>query len=245
MKKQNLLITSALASVLACPAFATGSGIGASAQSADCDNGVLGTYTGPASLSANWTANTIHLDFYDGEEKLSSGQCTYDGGIVLPEDPTKPGYEFDGWKVRRAPAAPAQCSLLGIDTSISPIEIDYTLDGDFVLPESGPFGEWEAVFSYGTVKGISMMSSVYAEFGEIRDPYSGSTSSNSHNCWCKATEFTPTNGSTCSLPNDMPWVFVQDLVEYGIQPELCPEICAESLDYSDRRFRINIFGQSN
>jgi hypothetical protein len=120
MKKQNLLITSALASVLVCPAFATG--IGASAQSADCDNGVLGTYTGPASLSAQWTANRITLNWYDDSTEnggqaidvvgTDSATCTYDGGIVLPENPEKTGYEFSGWTVR--PAAPQQtldCSI--------------------------------------------------------------------------------------------------------------------------------------
>ena len=126
MKK--LFLTSALALAISCPAFAA-TGIGASAESANCDNGVLGTYTGPANLRANWNANTINLDFYDGETKLSSGTCTYDGGIVLPEDPTKTGYEFDGWKVRRASAAPSQPSQTTFDLSTlnaSAIGIDYS-----------------------------------------------------------------------------------------------------------------------
>jgi uncharacterized repeat protein (TIGR02543 family) len=103
--KNKTIISIAVATMISCPAFATG--IGASAQTADCDNSTLGTYEGSTNLQAQWTANTINLDFYDGETKLSSGTCTYDGGIELPEDPTKTGYEFDGWKVRRA-AAPSQ-----------------------------------------------------------------------------------------------------------------------------------------
>jgi hypothetical protein len=74
-----------------------------------CDNETLGTYTGPTTLAAQWNANTINLDFYDGENKLSSGTCTYDGGIELPNDPTKTGYEFSGWKVRRAAAPKQRC----------------------------------------------------------------------------------------------------------------------------------------
>jgi hypothetical protein len=53
MKK--LTLTGILTLAISCTAFATG--INAGAQIADCDNDVLGTYTGPTTLSANWTAN--------------------------------------------------------------------------------------------------------------------------------------------------------------------------------------------
>ena len=118
--KNKTIISIAVATMISCPAFATG--INAGAQSADCVNGTLDTYTGPASLRANWTANSITLNWYDdstenGGQAINvpnaSTTCTYDGGIVLPEDPTKTGYEFDGWKVRRAAAAPSQPQTLG------------------------------------------------------------------------------------------------------------------------------------
>jgi hypothetical protein len=109
--KKLLLLTGFLTIALSCPAFATG--ISASDTTADCDNSTLGTYQGESTLQAQWNANTINLDFYDGETKLSSGTCTYDGGIELPEDPTKTGYEFDGWRVCAATPQPQpeQCFM--------------------------------------------------------------------------------------------------------------------------------------
>jgi hypothetical protein len=175
MKKLSI---SLIALMFATPSFATG--IGASAESANCDNGVLGTYTGPASLSANWTANTIHLDFYDGEDKLSSGQCTYDGGIELPNDPTKEGYEFSGWKVRRAAAAPAgfdmavlvdYINMSGLYTgkglninknkeycrgATSRVDFPDITTCDSVLDLQ--VGEWKSTFVYGNVKGVAKCS---------------------------------------------------------------------------------------
>ena len=67
----------------------------------------MGTATGPANLEADWTANTINLEWYNEDTKLTvpttSNTCRYDGGITLPStNPTKTGYTFKGWKVRRA-----------------------------------------------------------------------------------------------------------------------------------------------
>ena len=92
---------------MACPSYAD---IAKNAQSATCDNNTIGTTTGPANLQADWTANTINLDWYDGNTKQTSTTCSYDGGITLPSTPTVPtGYTFGGWKVRAA--APAQTTF--------------------------------------------------------------------------------------------------------------------------------------
>ena len=100
MKK--LTITSILALCMVCPAMAD---IAKNAQSATCDSSTIGTTTGPANLQADWTANTINLDFYSNDTKVGAGSCTYDGGITLPNTPEVPtGYTFGGWKVRAAPA---------------------------------------------------------------------------------------------------------------------------------------------
>ena len=107
MKK--LTIVSLVAACFACPAFAEGTGIGANAESADCDNTTLGTYEGPTTLQAQWDANTINLKWYDdvnGQEidvaGTDSATCDYDGEIVLPTEPEKEGYIFAGWRVRPA-----------------------------------------------------------------------------------------------------------------------------------------------
>ena len=69
-----------------------------------CDNSVLNTTTGPASLEANYTANTIGTTWYSDGVQLTvdnaATSCTYDTAMTLPTNPTKPGYEFNGWKIR-------------------------------------------------------------------------------------------------------------------------------------------------
>ena len=86
------------------PAFATG--IGATAT-APCDNATLSKYTGTADIEINWEPNTINLNWYDGDTKLTvannSQTCVYDGTLTVPTQPTKPGYTFNGWKVIRVP----------------------------------------------------------------------------------------------------------------------------------------------
>lgn len=71
--------------------------------------------------TALWEANTINLTWYDdtaanngevitlGQEDAGAANCTYDGGITLPAQPSKTGYSFDGWKVRQTvQAAPVE-----------------------------------------------------------------------------------------------------------------------------------------
>ena len=82
-----------------------GTGIG-NVSSAPCDNETLSKYTGTANVEINWEPNTINLNWYDGDTKLTvannSQTCVYDGTITVPSQPTKPGYTFNGWKVLKA-----------------------------------------------------------------------------------------------------------------------------------------------
>ena len=73
-----------------------------------CTSGNLTTSSGTAALEADWRANTVGVTFYNGDNQFDTASCTYDGTLTLPEnDPTKTGYTFNGWKVRRAAATPA------------------------------------------------------------------------------------------------------------------------------------------
>ena len=106
MKK--LFLTSAIIAVMSCPAIALDANNHIQpSPTNDCVESTLGTATGPANLEADWTANTINLEWYNEDTKLTvpttSNTCTYDGGITLPStNPTKTGYTFKGWKVRSA-----------------------------------------------------------------------------------------------------------------------------------------------
>ena len=57
---------------------------------------------------AVFTPNVINLNWYLDENATTpmtvptaSQQCTYDTKIVLPPEPTRPGYIFSGWKLRK------------------------------------------------------------------------------------------------------------------------------------------------
>lgn len=54
----------------------------------------------PSELYATFRPKTITLTYNDGVGNTSSGTCTYDGLVTLPEPPTRPGYTFTGWKLQ-------------------------------------------------------------------------------------------------------------------------------------------------
>ena len=100
--KKFLIILSLL--FFSTDSFATGIG---NVSSAPCDNDTLSKYTGTANVEINWEPNTINLNWYNGDEKLTvannAQSCVYDGTLTVPAQPTKPGYTFNGWKVIRVP----------------------------------------------------------------------------------------------------------------------------------------------
>ena len=53
----------------------------------------------PKTLYALYEPNTVTLNFDDNNGNTTSGSCTYDGLVNLPETPTREGYDFVGWKV--------------------------------------------------------------------------------------------------------------------------------------------------
>ena len=91
-----------LTAVLVCPAFAE------ITNNATCNTTNLGqsNNNSTANVEANWNANTININWYNGDTRVAQNTCTYDGSITLPTEPTKPGYTFAGWRLRNAPAVP-------------------------------------------------------------------------------------------------------------------------------------------
>ena len=110
---KNIFLTSAIIAIMSYPAIALDENnhIEPSPET-DCVESTLGTATGPANLEADWTANTINLEWYNEDTKLTvpttSNTCRYDGQITLPStNPTKTGYTFRGWQVRAAQCLPS------------------------------------------------------------------------------------------------------------------------------------------
>jgi len=64
------------------------------------------TQANDITCTAEWTANNIAISWYRDSvangvtTPMESNQCTYDGAITLPTQPSKTGYTFQGWKIR-------------------------------------------------------------------------------------------------------------------------------------------------
>ena len=109
--------------------FATG--IGVIDNTAPCTNSTLDKYTGTANAEIDWQPNTINVTWFDGDTQLdvpsNAQSCVYDGTLTVPPAPSaRPGYTFNGWKVRGLPAGYTKLEYLQfngaqwIDTGITP-----------------------------------------------------------------------------------------------------------------------------
>ena len=155
--------------------FATGFG---NVSSAPCDNDTLNKYTGTANVEINWEPNTINLNWYNGDEKLTvannSQSCVYDGTLTVPTQPTKPGYTFNGWKVIRVPGGFTELEYIE-STGTQYIDTGVRLTSDNVTYE------WEAKDSSDLKS--SLFGSEYGQFinGADDRTFSGILYSSKHN----------------------------------------------------------------
>nr|MBQ0091232.1 InlB B-repeat-containing protein [Candidatus Enterousia merdequi] len=264
MKK--IFLTSALAISMIVPAMAetTAPNIAAGAESATCDSGTLNTTDGTSTLSAQWTANTINLKWYNGETEFATNTCTYDGGITLPaSEPTKTGYNFAGWQVKQA--------LFDLRTLADKIDINgesryarVTYEnadhcfayGNGTVGGKGPdvcteestalsdisMHQWKTKFSYGTVKGIARCSTTpETDWGEIGNP---ADSGGGGYCWCQASGYDAGNSGSYANVSSPSWVFSFNNGDAGLCAYGCANSCASRVqEYS--RFRSAVFGVSN
>ena len=264
MKK--IFITSAVAIAISIPALADPN-IAVGTTSTDCTESVLNTTSGTANLEANWTANTLNIEWYNGDDKITTTTCTYDGGIVIPdEEPEKVGYTFDGWKPRRVAAAPQQTGFdlstldisiegrriywIGRDFSTGTAECAYknkgkknmsiSLSCDDPLVSDLEMSEWKVDFSYGTVKGIGRCSKVNGTYAQIGEPTDDWMQDGAKYCWCQATNYTPLNGTEQSVASSS-WVFIADGDSAGDCANYCPNFCASEVR-GDAAFRAAVFG---
>ena len=174
MKKLCILFLSLLVS----PTFATG----ISGANAPCDNATLNKYTGTANVEINWEPNTINLNWYDGDTKLTvannSQTCVYDGTLTVPAQPTKPGYTFNGWKVIRVPGGFTELEYIKstgtqwIDTGIvgnlnTKIDIDFSIDHEQPTGNTIVFGNRTDNNVRAFYLATKMDSLLYAQFDSI------------------------------------------------------------------------------
>ena len=229
----------------------------------DCIESTLGTATGPANLEADWTANTINLEWYNEDTKLTvpttSNTCTYDGGITLPStNPTKTGYTFRGWQVRVAQQClPSDFNYNNI-TYESPIGYTH-LNGTAGSNESTygltvGSGEWAA--DYGNAGVIKGMAKCSAKSGNHNDyTYNNassewsaseseltSASGEAKYCWCQITGYDADKDKNYCPVASSSWVLNFGSGSASDCARNCAGSCTDSVRYSSS-FPAALFGQ--
>ena len=254
-------------SILSFPAISTTT-INSNTSTANCNNTVLdGVTDGSVDLTAGWQANNIGITWYTQGNTTASGgssQCTYDGTITLPTQPSRTGYVFGGWRVR------VSNPLLSLDTSIDGNNYYYKiLDdneycigsdmnsncSDAIFSDLAFNGAGKVIFDYGAIYVQMMCSVTSGNMGEVGTP---NVNTSGQYCWCKRVGFTPTGGSQQNIATSS-WVLRDDFDGYaeamGTQSDedgciaLCQSECLEStmspeVYGPDSTFRDVLYGQS-
>ena len=121
--KTKLLLNSVLSIAISTP------GLAEITSGATCDTTNLGQSenNSTANVEADWTANTINIDWWtgdeDSDEAYASTTCTYDGTITLPTEPTKTGYTFNGWVLVEEEGTPSSAP---VSSPGCPLDAQYT-----------------------------------------------------------------------------------------------------------------------
>ena len=270
--KQIGTVCFAISLLISAPLFAID--IPSSASTANCKYSPLQVYSGQSNLEANWEPNVIQITWYNGDDQYASNSCTYGGNLTMPSNiPTREGYTFRGWRVRQSGGGQQaqQCSLSGLDTTIPGTwEANKCSTGYcFYHNEDTGYestncsdshitglnnGEWEAGFSYGTVKGTSYCS---GKSGDSHDTEWGGNSSdwvateneltsagNGQYCWCHVTSYTPTGEYQCNVAFPS-WVFFDSMG--GNCANYCAGYCSSYVvidGWTGISFRRALFGVS-
>ena len=223
-----------------------------------CNQAVLNTTSGSAALEAIYTANTINTTWYSDGVQLevdnAATSCTYDTEMTLPTNPTKAGYEFNGWKIR--------CLIPSTDVnSIGNAYASKKLKNGSDVTNGGATaetysleqpGEWGLSWENGDkVTGVALCSAHsgsdhnWAWGGDSSDWTAAestltSATGETKYCWCKATHYTANTAQQCSLSSPA-WVFRHAYGSAALCANDCANACATGVrDSSD--FRLALFG---
>ena len=210
----------------------------------------MGTATGPANLEADWTANTINLEWYNEDTKLTvpttSNTCTYDGGITLPStNPTKTGYTFRGWQVRAAQCLPSDFNYDNV-TGSSPYGYA-TLNGNAGSNESTygltvP-GEWAVDYgNAGVIKGMARCSLTSGTSRQPGNPTDNLNQEGAQYCWCQITGYDANKDKNYCQVASPSWVFSSAIGSSSNCAYYCAGTCANYVR-NDSGFCAAIFSQ--
>ncbi len=236
-------------SILTFPTFSETLG-----NSPQCDNATLHTTTGPATLNARWTANTIILNWQPGDDATftvpaqndAAYSCEYDGGITLPTAPTRSGYTFGGWRVHQCSLSEQYVAAMYNEVPVwdaqhvkwEPINgaNGRTMENFFGVGATSGLeaGEWSVTLNEGTIKGRALCSNTpgtdWAQTGTPNETGGGQY------CWCGGTDFE----NSCHVASPS-WVFYGDLDSVSNCEHYCAEYCVSDVR-GGAFFRRAIFG---
>ena len=199
-----------------------------------CTNGVLGTYTGPADIEANFDPNTINTTWYSNGTQLTGNNipatCTYDNALTPPTPAPRAGYVFGGWTLK-----PPPCEIPSTDVSNNGnAYASKRLNGGGDITYGGATaatygitepGEWGVSWSNGDkVTGVALCSQTSGG-----TPYE-TGSGDSRYCWCKATHYTANNAQQCSLSSPS-WVYYLSYLSAAECASGCAVNCAYTVMY--------------
>ncbi len=169
--------------------------------------------------------------------------CTYDAVLTPPTPDARPGYEFNGWKIR------PECKIPSTDVSNNgnayvAKSLSNGSDSTYGGATATTYGitqpgEWGVSWSNGDkVTGVALCSRTSGTWATTGTP--DETGGNrAQYCWCKVTHYTANNAQQCSLLSPA-WVYRNN----GGSAVACRSQCAQScagavLDGSD--FRAALF----
>ncbi len=179
----------------------------------------------------------------------SYGSTTNPGNINNINQPSKPGYSFKAWLVKRW----RSCSFFGANPSLSSsqycaenadstcYENDSMINcSDSLFDDLTP-GQWKARFNYGTIYGLAQCSVTGGGLGETKNTIDSSVGGN---CWCAASSYSPNptgnTGDACTFDSPV-WILLAPDGTVESCNQGCAKICAGTLGVGNLDFRKLFF----
>ncbi len=168
---------------------------------------------GSASLEPDFSANTINTTWYSNGTQLTGDNipatCTYDTALIPPTPAARPGYEFNGWKIKRCEIPSTDVSTNG--NAYAAKKLDGGNDSTSGGATAATYGitqpgEWGVSWSSGDkVVGEAICSQTSGRWATTGTPDTTGTGETKY-CWCRATHYTANNAQQCTLSSPA-WVF--------------------------------------
>ena len=180
-------------------------------------------------ISAEWQPNTINVsyDLNGGTGSVSGAgtTCTYGESIELPEQPTRLGYTFGGWRVHGAGQKTCFNDIATEAIAGSQITYNGSNWNMFLTDNSGVV---TGVFRCGNSRLESAGDALSIENYGYGNEYERlpSFSDDSRYCWCGVNQYVPVNGDECNATTYNTPVFGGDLETFQNCDANCAQICA-------------------